>query len=75
MVDLVSLAPPDRATLGEQLRRTGRLVVVDAALGGWAGPVLQAGLDEAFLYLEAPMSVAPPHQDGVVDAATRAVRY
>jgi len=75
VVDLVSLVPLDRATLGQQLRQTGRLVVVDGGEVGGSYQVLRAGLDEAFLYLEAPMAIAPPDTDSIVDVATRAARY
>ena len=54
VLDLVSLAPLDGEALGARVRDTGRLVVVDAPEGPFAGPVLQAATDAAFLYLEAP---------------------
>ncbi len=75
VVDLVRLSPLDGASLGERVRATGRLVVVDGGDPGWAAQVRQAGLDEAFLYLEAPMGESPALGDRVAAAARAAVAY
>lgn len=75
VVDLVSLAPIDHAWLGAQVQQTGRLVVVHPGDPGLARHVRHAGLDAAFLYLEAPLGEAPAHPDAVVEAARAAVHY
>lgn len=75
VIDLVSLSPLDAAFLGERVRATGRLVVVHQGDPEWAQRVRQCGLDEAFLYLEAPMGEAPARADLVTAAARSAVTY
>lgn len=75
VLDLVALAPVDRQALGEILRRTGRLVVAHAGEPAVVGLVRQAALDEAFLYLEAPMADAPEDATALVEAVRTAVRY
>lgn len=71
VVDLVTLAPLDEAGLGALVRATGRLVVAaPRAERGFARRVGRAALDAAFLYLEAPLGVAP---DDDVDALVREV--
>lgn len=75
VVDLVALSPIDRATLGSCVRATGRLVVVHQGDPGWASQVRQHGLDEAFLYLEAPMAEVLSRSEQVTAAARSAVTY
>ena len=58
VVDLVTLAPIDVDTLGESVRRTGRLVVVHPSDAALALDPAQIGLDQAFLYLESPIRFA-----------------
>ncbi|MBX2796411.1 MAG: hypothetical protein KTR31_02040 [Myxococcales bacterium] len=75
VLDLVSLAPLDVATLGARVRRTGRLVVVHPQDDSLARHVRQASLEEAFLYLEAPLGQATASQEQVASAARSAVSY
>lgn len=75
IVDLVALAPLDHAWLGACVRETGRLVVVHPGDPGLARHVRHAGLDAAFLYLEAPLGQAPATPGAVVEAARAAVLY
>ncbi|MEO0604128.1 MAG: transketolase C-terminal domain-containing protein [Myxococcota bacterium] len=75
VIDLVTLAPIDHAWLGARVQQTGRLVVVHPSDPGLARHVRHAGLDAAFLYLEAPLGEAHAHPDAVVEAARAAVHY
>ncbi len=75
VIDLVTLAPLDHDWLGAHVRQTGRLVVVHPGDPGLARHVRHAGLDAAFLYLEAPLGEAHAHPDAVVEAARAAVHY
>ncbi len=75
VLDLVSLSPLDAATVGARVRETGRLVVVHPDDPGLARAVRQAALDEAFLYLEAPLADAPAASASVARAARDAVTY
>ena len=78
VIDLVSLAPLDATTLGAAVRNSGRLVAIHphATMPTvWTNQIQQAGLDEAFLYLEAPMGTAPAQADQVIGAARTAVNY
>ncbi|MBX5475591.1 MAG: alpha-ketoacid dehydrogenase subunit beta [Clostridia bacterium] len=56
VVDLRSLAPLDRAAIGEWARRTGRVVVAHEAplTAGLGAEVVAVVNEEAFWYLEAP---------------------
>jgi pyruvate/2-oxoglutarate/acetoin dehydrogenase E1 component len=74
VVELVQLHPVETEPLGEALRHTGRLVVA-APGGAHAQPVLQAGLRDAFLYLESPMMVSEASSDAIHTAAHRSVQY
>jgi pyruvate/2-oxoglutarate/acetoin dehydrogenase E1 component len=73
VLDLVSLAPLDRTLLGARVRATGRLVVVHPDDHALARQVREVALDEAFLYLEAPLADAPASGDPT-DAIARAAR-
>lgn len=74
VVDLVSLAPLDR-TVGERVRRTGRVVVVHPEDGGLAERLLRVALHEAFLYLESPPAAARQQVEAVAAAIADSVRY
>lgn len=75
VIDLLSLAPLDTATLGEHLRRTGRIVTVHPDDDALAERVLRVGLHEAFLYLESPPAAARDDIDAVATAARDSVFY
>lgn len=75
VIDLVSLAPLDRALVGRRVRATGRLVVVHPDDPGLARRVRELALDEAFLHLEAPLAEARAEADAIVRAARAAVEY
>lgn len=75
VLDLVSLSPLDAATLGEHLRRTGRVVVVEAPEGGLSEQVLRAAVDGAFLYLEAPLATAAANASELVQVARSTALY
>jgi pyruvate dehydrogenase E1 component beta subunit len=56
LIDIRSIYPLDRTTIGESVRKTGRVLVVHEGPESY-GPgaeVLTTVIDEAFLYLEAP---------------------
>ncbi|WP_340100447.1 alpha-ketoacid dehydrogenase subunit beta [Salinibaculum salinum] len=57
VVDLRSLAPMDRETIIESVKKTGRAVVVHEAhqTGGLAGEVVSTIQENALLHLEAPI--------------------
>ena len=74
VVDVVTLAPLDRAALGAHVRATGRLVVV-AQESAAADTLRQAALDGAFLYLESPPQSAAPSVDAIAQAARDAVYF
>lgn len=73
VIDLMTLAPLDRDTLGASVRKTGRIVAVHPDDASLAERVLRVGLDEAFWFLESPpasarhdvASVAGAARDGV----------
>lgn len=75
VVDLVSLAPLDRETLGASLRKTGRLVVVHPGDPALAARIQRVGLDEGFLYLESPLAGASETPAAIAGAARSAVSY
>jgi pyruvate dehydrogenase E1 component beta subunit len=77
VVDLVAVAPVDAATLGRSIQQTGRLVVVcPESDPAFARRVCRTGLDEAFLYLEAPLTAGPDDDPTrLADVAERAVRF
>lgn len=75
VIDLVCLAPLDRALLRERVRATGRLVVVHPHDPGLADQVRQVALEEAFLYLEAPMGEATATAPEITSAARAATTY
>ena len=60
VVDLRSLRPLDSATVLESVRKTGKALVVheDTRLGGIGGEVAAIIAEEAFDYLDAPISAA-----------------
>jgi pyruvate/2-oxoglutarate/acetoin dehydrogenase E1 component len=70
VVDLRSLRPLDRATIGESVRRTGRPVFVGAAY-----QALLAAAEEAFLRLESPPGRAAANAASVADEVRKAARY
>jgi len=56
LIDVRSIYPLDRATIGESIRKTGRILAVHEGPESY-GPgaeLLTTAIDEAFLYLEAP---------------------
>ncbi len=67
VVDLRALAPLDRATLGEQVRAAGRVVVVELA------DLLVPVVEEGFLTLESPPALTRADA-GEIAAAINAVR-
>lgn len=75
VIDLVSLAPLDTHTLGEQLRGTGRLVVLHPGEPAVAERVIRAGVHEAFLYLESPPASAEATIESAVAAARASLDY
>jgi pyruvate dehydrogenase E1 component beta subunit len=75
VVDLVSLVPVDRAAIASWVKETGRLVVVNPTDSSLAGRVLGVGLQDAFLYLESPLSVVQDDPDAAADAARASVAF
>jgi len=75
VIDLVALHPIDHATLGASVRKTGRLVVVHPEDPALADAARAVGLDEAFLYLEAPLKRASASSSQIAAAARDAVHY
>lgn len=75
VIDLVRLAPLDRATLGARVRATGRLVVVHPNDPALARKVREAALEEAFLHLEAPLGESVADGEPIARAARGAVSY
>lgn len=75
VLDLVCLAPLDRAALGARVRATGRLIVVHPNDPALARQVREAALEEAFLHLEAPLGEAPADGGPIEHAARGAVSY
>ena len=65
IIDLLSLAPWDKAAVAESVGRTGRLVTLEEATagGGWGGEVVATIAAAAFGAL-----VAPPHRITLPDA-------
>ncbi len=57
LIDLLTMAPMDSATIVESLKKTGRCVVVQEAPKtlGVASEIIARINDEALLYLEAPV--------------------
>jgi pyruvate dehydrogenase E1 component subunit beta len=63
LVDLLTISPLDRATLGASVRKTGRAVIVHEAPRSF-GPgaeIAASIMDEAFLALEAPIARVTAH--------------
>jgi pyruvate dehydrogenase E1 component beta subunit len=63
IVDLLTISPLDRATLGVSVRKTGRAVIVHEAPRSF-GPgaeIAASIMDEAFLALEAPIARVAAH--------------
>lgn len=78
VVDLVSLAPLDRVVLGARVRATGRLVVAHPDDPLLAARIREVALEEAFLFLEAPLGDATVPRGGgepIAAAVRRAVHY
>jgi pyruvate dehydrogenase E1 component beta subunit len=81
VIDLVSLSPLDRELLGAAVRATGRLVVAHVGDPFLAARIREVALDEAFLYLEAPLidaalaAAEAASAASIVSAARDAVRY
>lgn len=70
VIDLRTLAPLDAATLGESVRKTGRVVLV-----GGAGAALGSAVREAFLRLEAPPVEAGADAAQIAAAVRAALNY
>lgn len=75
VVDLRRVHPLDARAIGALVRRTGRAVLVVGPEGGQVDRAIAAALDEAFLYLEAPFSIAPAEAARVAHVAADAARY
>jgi len=75
VIDLVSLSPLDRELIGARVRATGRLVVAHPDDPLLAARIREVAVDEAFLYLEAPLAESAASAGSVVSAARGAVRY
>jgi len=75
VLDLLTLAPLDAQALGQAVRECGRMVLVSAPEGGLTDRVLHTALDQAFLHLEAPLTVAEPTVESITSAATRVALY
>lgn len=74
VIDLGRLQPVDATTLGQSVRKTGRLVIAndDPAL---AALVRNAGLNEAFLFLQAPFCESSATVESICAAAQQTVAY
>lgn len=78
VIDPLTLAPLDTATLWASVRKTGRLVIVheDTLTGGWGAEIAARAADECLFSLEAPIKrvaahdvplpFAPPMEQAVV---------
>jgi pyruvate/2-oxoglutarate/acetoin dehydrogenase E1 component len=75
VIDLVALHPIDRTTLAKSVQKTGRLVIVHPHDRSLANAALAVGLDEAFLFLESPLTRATDAPGPVAQAARDAVFY
>ena len=78
VVDVVSLSPLDRVTLGARVRATGRLVVAHPDEPLLAARIREVALEEAFLFLEAPLADAAVPRGGgepIAAAVRRAVHF
>jgi len=75
VIDLVSLNPVDAETLGEAVRRTGRLVAVRPDDDALAERLLGVALKGAFLYLESPPATVRQEHEAVLRAARESVFY
>lgn len=75
IVEVSSLAPLDRDTLGTQVQQTGRVVVVAGPESDIADRLLAGILDHAFLYFEAPPATAPADAGAIARAARASVHY
>ena len=63
LIDLLTISPLDRATLGGSVRKTGRAVIVHEAprAFGPGAEIAASIMDEAFLSLEAPIARVAAH--------------
>lgn len=75
VLDLHSLAPLDSSTIGAQVRQTGRAVLVEPAEGGLGGALLGSAVEQAFLYLQAPLLTCSAQPDRIVAAAAQTAQY
>ncbi len=75
VIDLEVLSPLDRETLGESVRRTGRILIAHDQEQALADQVRQVSVDEAFLYLQAPPYVVGACSEAIARAARDSVRY
>ena len=57
VIDPRTLVPLDKELILQSLRKTGRLVIVEAdnLTGGWAADIAAIVAEEAFFYLDAPI--------------------
>lgn len=69
VLDLRVLSPLDRQTLGESVRRTGRVVVVGAE------PLLPIAVQEAFLSLESPPLLVDISAEAIATAVRQSIDY
>ncbi len=74
VIDLVSAAPIDTASIGERLQRTGRLIVADGGDVRFAHELTTVAHTEAFEFLEAPPAVARDTA-GIVAAVHAALQF
>lgn len=75
VIDLEVLSPLDRDTLGESVRRTGRILIAHDQEPALADQVRQVSVDEAFLYLQAPPYTVGACSEAIARAARDSVRY
>lgn len=74
VIDLVSAAPLDVATVARRVRATGRLIVADGGEPAFARQLTQVVLDHAFEYLEAPPAIAAD-APGLIAAVHAAIQF
>jgi pyruvate dehydrogenase E1 component beta subunit len=77
VLDLRSLSPLDVTVIAESVRRTGRVLVVEAGSPDrcLTDRLLRAATDAAFLYLESPPALAAGGSDQIAAAVARSVQF